>query len=423
MTVRVRLFAAVREAAGVDEVEVAPATVREVLSELRHRFGEPFAKRLAVCAVLLDGTAVPRDADVAVPDGAEVALLPPVSGGAVDQSTPRGATPAVEVDSQWTQRRPEVSVARALGSATRGRIYDHLQHHDDGVAVRDVAELFGLHPNVARTHLETLADAGLVEVGLRRRAAGGRPAKLYRALSDAGAVRSEQRSGDDGVALLVEILSALAESSAGGGPADLPVAAAEVAHMEGRRLGALARASGSPPEAFGAGLRAAMAALAAHAPGVRLLRATDDAAQVTAPRGAFATLRERRPQLATAVERGLLSGVAATVVGPVDLAPADAVGDGVVWRLRRATRARQQVRPLAQLDTRDTPRDAAVLQAIRAIADLDVGGILEVLAEGPGSPAVFARWIDRAGHELLAVERVDNVGGRRAIRLLIRRGA
>jgi TusA-related sulfurtransferase len=59
---------------------------------------------------------------------------------------------------------------------------------------------------------------------------------------------------------------------------------------------------------------------------------------------------------------------------------------------------------------------------MRAISSLEVGAILEVFAEGPGSPAAFARWIDRAGHELMAVERVENVGGRRAIRLLVRRG-
>lgn len=194
--------------------------------------------------------------------------------------------------------------------------------------------------------------------------------------------------------------------------------------MEGRRVGALARAGTTPPDGFEPALRIAVATLAAHAPGVRLLRVVGDAAQVTAPQGVFLALRERRPVLATAVERGLLSGVAATLVGPVDLAPAQAVADGTaVWRVRRAAQAKEQVLPLAQVDTREQPRDAAVLAAVRAIAALDVGAILEVIAEGPGSPAAFARWIDRAGHELLAVERVENLGGRRAIRLLIRRGA
>ena len=53
------------------------------------------------------------------------------------------------------------------------------------------------------------------------------------------------------------------------------------------------------------------------------------------------------------------------------------------------------------------------------MTDLHAGDVLEVLAEGPGSPASFARWADRAGHSLLAVERAQDASGRPAIRLLI----
>lgn len=81
MAVRVRMFAALRDAAGVSEVTAEPAALPALLDELRARFDEPFTRRLAACTVLVDGTATPAEADVAVPDGAEVALLPPVSGG------------------------------------------------------------------------------------------------------------------------------------------------------------------------------------------------------------------------------------------------------------------------------------------------------------------------------------------------------
>jgi molybdopterin synthase sulfur carrier subunit len=81
MAVRVRLFAAVREAAGTGEVEVGAADLDEVLRVLRERFGEPFASRMEVCTVLVDGTAVGRTDRTPLADGAEVVLLPPVSGG------------------------------------------------------------------------------------------------------------------------------------------------------------------------------------------------------------------------------------------------------------------------------------------------------------------------------------------------------
>jgi molybdopterin converting factor small subunit len=79
--VRVRLFAALREAAGVAEVEVPPAALGELLDGLRERFGERFTRVLSYASVLVDSE---RRSDPAyrVPDGAEVALLPPFSGGA-----------------------------------------------------------------------------------------------------------------------------------------------------------------------------------------------------------------------------------------------------------------------------------------------------------------------------------------------------
>ena len=75
--------------------------------------------------------------------------------------------------------------------------------------------------------------------------------------------------------------------------------------------------------------------------------------------------------------------------------------------------------PAATLDARGQARDSGVVEAMRAMTDLHAGDVLEVLAEGPGSPASFARWADRAGHSLLAVERAQDAGGRPAIRLLI----
>ena len=79
--VRVRLFAALRAAAGEGETTVAAGPLEDVLAQLRRRYGEPFTARLELASVLVDGSAVRRGAAVQVPAGAEVALLPPVSGG------------------------------------------------------------------------------------------------------------------------------------------------------------------------------------------------------------------------------------------------------------------------------------------------------------------------------------------------------
>lgn len=75
-----RLFAAAREAAGVGSDEIPGETVDDVLAEARDRYGEAFATVLTACGVWLNGDEAAGDARVT--DGDEIAVLPPVSGGA-----------------------------------------------------------------------------------------------------------------------------------------------------------------------------------------------------------------------------------------------------------------------------------------------------------------------------------------------------
>jgi MoaD family protein len=78
--VRVRLFAALREAAGgVAAVETGGRTVGDVIEELNGRFGERFAAIAAASSVVVNQERASRSTVVA--DGDEVAILPPVSGG------------------------------------------------------------------------------------------------------------------------------------------------------------------------------------------------------------------------------------------------------------------------------------------------------------------------------------------------------
>ena len=78
-TVTLLLFAAAREAAGTNR-----ATVGEVLAIARARHGDAFAAVLAGSRVWLDGEEPASGDATPVGDDAEVAVLPPVSGGAAD---------------------------------------------------------------------------------------------------------------------------------------------------------------------------------------------------------------------------------------------------------------------------------------------------------------------------------------------------
>lgn len=78
--VTLRLFAQAREAAGTRSVQLPGETVGDVLAEACHRFGSTFAAVLDGSKVWLNGAPVDRTQPVAAGD--EVAVLPPVSGGA-----------------------------------------------------------------------------------------------------------------------------------------------------------------------------------------------------------------------------------------------------------------------------------------------------------------------------------------------------
>jgi molybdopterin converting factor subunit 1 len=81
MIVRVRLFAVAREIAGADAIELqvpAGASVRDVLHELVQQ--APALSRVVAHSILaVDGE--PANEDAAIGADAEVALIPPVSGG------------------------------------------------------------------------------------------------------------------------------------------------------------------------------------------------------------------------------------------------------------------------------------------------------------------------------------------------------
>lgn len=75
-----RLFAQAREAAGTGRDVVDGHTVDQVLAAAVARYPAAFGDLLPTCRVWVNGE--PAAGDDAVGDGDEVAVLPPVSGGA-----------------------------------------------------------------------------------------------------------------------------------------------------------------------------------------------------------------------------------------------------------------------------------------------------------------------------------------------------
>jgi predicted transcriptional regulator len=96
---------------------------------------------------------------------------------------------------------------------TRAGIYKRLRTEGHPLSAREVADMFGLHANVARNHLDHLADAGLVVTGTRKHPGGGRPAKVYVAREQAAPDRDLQVPPGSQLAVhtIVQLIAGLTE--------------------------------------------------------------------------------------------------------------------------------------------------------------------------------------------------------------------
>ena len=78
--VTLRYWAALREAAGTDQDEVAAGTVGAALDAARALHDDRFRVGLERCSLLVDGVRI-SDATTRLDPGAEVDCLPPFAGG------------------------------------------------------------------------------------------------------------------------------------------------------------------------------------------------------------------------------------------------------------------------------------------------------------------------------------------------------
>jgi len=107
------------------------------------------------------------------------------------------------------------AITNAFGDPTRRGIYLFAREHDEGVTASQVAEQFGLHPNVARHHLDRLAAGGYLEVAVERAegAGAGRPSKRYRSVANVS-IDVPVRSDDLVLSLLGKALALLPREQA-----------------------------------------------------------------------------------------------------------------------------------------------------------------------------------------------------------------
>ena len=199
------------------------------------------------------------------------------------------------------------AVTNAFGDPTRREIYLFARDDENGVTAAAVAELFHLHPNDARHHLDKLAAGGYLDVHIGRveGAGAGRPSKRYRASANVAA-EFPSTSNDLIVTLLARALALL--------PRDEAEALAEqVGEEHGRALAA----SMSPTEhnrSRKAAMQAVADAFTAHGFAAHAEARGNGMLAIINEHCPFGAVASENPVIC-AVDRGMVRGMLAGLYG------------------------------------------------------------------------------------------------------------
>src|SRR5215218_2639184 len=203
------------------------------------------------------------------------------------------------------------AITDAFGDPTRRGVYLFVRERggERGVTASAVADEVGVHPNVARHHLDKLAAGGYLEVQSGKVAGGGagRPSKRYVAVAD-GDTEFPVRSDDLVLSLLGRALARLS-------PLDAEQMAEEVGAEYGRAM-----AAGMNGDAIDAGHRSMRSAIqsvadaltahgfAAHA------ESRNDGLRIINDHCPFGDVAIEHPVIC-AVDRGMVRGMLAALYG------------------------------------------------------------------------------------------------------------
>lgn len=190
----------------------------------------------------------------------------------------------------------------ALGDPTRRAIYIAVREAAEPVTSSTIAELFDIHPNVARHHLDKLAADGYLAVTHRRSSGrsgpgAGRPAKYYEATEKTVDLPFSSRRHD----LLVDLLVRLVERAA---IPDIAAVAEDVGREYGRELAAQI---GSPDQE---GYEAAVRAVAKGLTGIGFHTVIDlDGERLLTPLCPFGDAAVGHPEVVCSLDQGIVSGL------------------------------------------------------------------------------------------------------------------
>jgi predicted ArsR family transcriptional regulator len=221
-----------------------------------------------------------------------------------------GDAPSAPAQSPGDFGAAVAAITNALGDRTRREIYLFAHDHDRGVTAAQVAEQFGLHPNVARHHLDKLASGGYLEVDTERTegAGAGRPSKHYKTTGERVVLEVPVKTDDLVLTLLGRALSML--------PAAEAEQMAEAVGVEYGRAMATAMAGNQVQRTFRNALHAVADALTAHGFAAHTERRGNQLTIIN-DHCPFGETAIQHPVIC-AVDRGMVKGMLTTLYGETE---------------------------------------------------------------------------------------------------------
>jgi predicted ArsR family transcriptional regulator len=223
------------------------------------------------------------------------------------------------------------AITNAFGDPTRRGIYLFARDTEGGVTAAQVAEQFGVHPNVARHHLDKLAAGGYLEVAVERAegAGAGRPSKRYRVPADAELdlrATLPVRSDDLVLSLLGKALALLPRAQA-------EAMAEEVGQEYGRAMAQGITGTANVEEGLAASQRSLRSAMQAVADA---LTAHGFAAHADQRNNQLRIINNHCPfgdvaiehPVICAVDRGMVKGMLAALYGDADVSTLQSLPQG-----------------------------------------------------------------------------------------------
>jgi len=188
-----------------------------------------------------------------------------------------------------------------LGDPTRRSIYLRVRASVEPLTATLVAKEFGIHPNVARHHLDRLTEEGYLEV-TRRRPTGkagpgaGRPAKCYTATDKEIDLQFPTRRLDILIDLLVRIVLRLA-------PGDGQQVALEMGREFGREL-----AAGMAPRTTDLSTSLEVVATMMQAEGFEII-VDPSGVKLLTQHCPFGASKFEHPEMLCSLDRGIMAGI------------------------------------------------------------------------------------------------------------------